>query len=314
MLRTEGAAPFTGTRLGEAEFERLRCARAEEPARLRGILAARRRRPIIRDDGRLFIVAADHPARGALGIRGDEMAMADRYDLLDRLATALDRPGVDGILGTPDIIEDLALLGLLDDKIVVGSMNRGGLRHASFEMDDRFTAYDVAGIVRDGLDFAKTLLRINLADAGSAATIEANARAVDAAVEAQLPIMVEPFISDWSNGRVVNDLSTDAVIRSIAIASGLGSSSIYTWLKLPVVPDMERVMAATTLPTLLLGGEARAAEEEVFALWEGALRLPGVRGLVAGRSLIYPSDHDVTAAVDRAAALVHSADPARLAR
>ncbi|MEV8214106.1 deoxyribose-phosphate aldolase [Leifsonia sp. NPDC077715] len=314
MLRTEGAAPLVGGRLSEADFERLRCVRAEDPAALRTILAARRRRPIIRDDGRLFIVAADHPARGALGIRGDELAMADRYDLLDRLATALSRPGVDGVLGTPDIVDDLALLGLLDDKIVVGSMNRGGLRHASFEMDDRFTAYDVAGILRDGLDFAKTLLRINFADAGSATTIEANARAVDAAVEAQLPIMLEPFISDWVNGRVVNDLSTDAVIRSIAIASGLGSSSVYTWLKLPVVADMERVMAATTLPTLLLGGEARAAEDEVFDLWEGALRLPGVRGLVAGRSLIYPADHDVAAAVDRAASLVHSSDRARLAR
>ncbi len=314
MLRFEGPASVAGERLSEADFERLRRTRAEDPARLQSILAARRRRPIIQDDGRLFIVAADHPARGALGIRGDELAMADRYDLLDRLATALSRPGVDGVLGTPDIIDDLALLGLLDDKVVVGSMNRGGLRHATFEMDDRFTAYNVAGIVRDGLDFAKTLLRINLSDAGSATTIEANARAVDEAVEAQLPIMLEPFLSDWVNGRVVNDLSTDAVIRSIAIASGLGTSSVYTWLKLPVVPDMERVMAATTLPTLLLGGEARQADHEVFDLWEGALRLPGVRGLVAGRSLIYPSDHDVAAAVDRAAALVHASDRARLTR
>lgn len=311
MLRVEGAPAFVGTRLREEDFERLRCTRAEDPAQLRTAFAARRRRPIIRDDGRLFIVAADHPARGALGIRGDELAMADRYDLLDRLATALSRPGVDGVLGTPDIIDDLALLGLLDDKVVVGSMNRGGLRHASFEMDDRFTAYDIAGIVRDGLDFAKTLLRINFADAGSAATIEANARAVSEAAAAQVPIMLEPFVSDWVNGRVVNDLSTEAVIRSIAIAAGLGTSSAYTWLKLPVVADMERVMAATTLPTLLLGGEARAAEEEVFALWEGALRLPGVRGLVAGRSLIYPSDHDVASAVDRAAALVHVSDRAR---
>ncbi|MFP3463990.1 class I fructose-bisphosphate aldolase [Leifsonia sp. SIMBA_070] len=310
MLSVDGPSRFVGARLSEADFDRLRRTRAEDPARLRTVLASRRRRPLLAGDGRLFIVAADHPARGALGIRGDELAMADRYDLLDRLATALSRPGVDGVLGTPDIIDDLALLGLLDDKVVVGSMNRGGLRHASFEMDDRFTAYDIPGIVRDGLDFAKTLLRINFADPGSAATIEANARAVDDAARARMPIMLEPFICDWVGDRVVNDLSTDAVIRSIAIAAGLGSSSVYTWLKLPVVPEMERVMAATTLPTLLLGGEARAAEEEVFELWEGALRLPGVRGLVAGRSLIYPSDHDVAAAVDRAAALVHTSAPA----
>ncbi len=47
----------------------------------------------------------------------------------------------------------------------------------------------------------------------------------------------------------VEDLET-----SVHIAQGLGASSAYTWLKLPVVHEMERVMDAKTLPTLLLGG------------------------------------------------------------
>ncbi|MCJ1688042.1 deoxyribose-phosphate aldolase [Rathayibacter sp. VKM Ac-2927] len=289
----------------DRDFAELRRLRAEDPAAVARALAGRRRRPLLGGDGRLLLVAADHPARGALGVRGDAMAMADRYELLDRLATALSRPGVDGVLGTPDIIDDLALLGLLDDKVVVGSMNRGGLRGASFEMDDRFTGYDIDGIVRDGLDFAKTLLRINLADAGSVATLEANAAAVTAAAAARLPIMLEPFLSEWVDGAVVNDLSADAVITSIAIASGLGSSSACTWLKLPVVPEMERVMAATTLPTLLLGGDPAGRPDETYAAWGAALALPGVRGLVVGRTLLYPADGDVAAAVDTAAALVH---------
>ena len=53
--------------------------------------------------------------------------MADRAELLDRLSVALSRPGVDGVLGTADIIEDLLLLGALEGKVVIGSMNRGGL-------------------------------------------------------------------------------------------------------------------------------------------------------------------------------------------
>lgn len=291
--------------VSDREFAELRRLRAEDPAAVARALAGRRRRTLLGGDGRLLLVAADHPARGALGVRGDARAMADRYELLDRLATALSRPGVDGVLGTPDIVDDLALLGLLDDKVVVGSMNRGGLRGASFEMDDRFTGYDIEGIVRDGLDFAKTLLRINLADAGSAATLEANAAAVTAAAAARLPIMLEPFLSEWIDGAVVNDLSADAVITSIAIASGLGSSSACTWLKLPVVPEMERVMAATTLPTLLLGGDPAGSPDETYASWGAALALPGVRGLVVGRTLLYPADGDVAAAVDTAAALVH---------
>ncbi|WP_437583513.1 Cgl0159 family (beta/alpha)8-fold protein [Paramicrobacterium sp. CJ85] len=306
MSKTDTAAGTVTAEpvVSREQFAQLRETRAQHPERIAEAYAARQRRPLL-TDGRLFIVAADHPARGALGVRGDAMAMADRYDLIERLAEAVSRPGVDGVLGTPDIIDDLALLGVLENKVVVGSMNRGGLKGSAFEMDDRVTAYDIDSIVRDRLDFAKTLLRVNLNDAATERTLEANAKAVSDAAAASLPIMLEPFMSDWKDGRIVNDLSTEAVITSIAIASGLGTSSAYTWLKLPVVDDMERVMASTTLPTLLLGGDPSGAPEETYGRWESALALPGVRGLVVGRTLVYPPDGDVAGAVDTAAALVH---------
>lgn len=288
------------------DFAALRDLRAAAPDTIAQKLATRKKRDVIQGDGRLFIVAADHPARGAIAVGSNPTAMANRYDLLERMAIALSRPGVDGVLGTPDIIDDLAALGLLDDKIVVGSMNRGGLRGASFELDDRYTAYNIDSMVRDGLDFAKTLIRVDLNDAGTASTLEATARAVDDAAAAKLPIMLEPFMSRRVDGKVVNDLTAEAVILSTAIASGLGNSSAYTWMKLPVVPEMERVMEATTMPTLLLGGDNGGDPDETFAAWENALALPGVRGLTVGRTLLYPADGDVAQAVDTAARLVHT--------
>ncbi|WP_217185013.1 class I fructose-bisphosphate aldolase [Streptomyces sp. AC495_CC817] len=291
--------------LTASDFARLREIRSRRPHEIAEALRARTRREVLGDDDRMFIVAADHPARGALAVGADATAMADRYDLLDRLATALSRPGVDGVLGTPDIIDDLAALGLLEGKVVVGSMNRGGLRSATFEMDDRFTAYDVQSLVDSRLDFAKTLMRINFDDEGTSDTLSATAQAVSQAAAARLPIMLEPFVSEWRDGHVVNDLTPDAVIRSIAIAAGLGGSSAYTWMKLPVVDEMERVMAATTMPTVLLGGDSPDDPDETFAAWEDAMSLPGVRGLTAGRTLLYPPDGDVAAAVDIAARLVH---------
>lgn len=293
------------TRLTDAQFAGLREARAQHPGRLAEVLAARERRELLAGDGRLMIVAADHPARGAMAVGNRPMAMADRYELLERLATALSRPGVDGVLGTPDIIDDLALLGLLDGKIVVASTNRGGLRGARFEMDDRVTGYDIDSIVRDRLDFAKTLLRINFDDAGTTETLLENARLVNEAAEARIPIMLEPFISRWVDGAIRNDLSPDAVIQSIGIAAGLGNSSAYTWLKLPVVDEMERVMRATTLPTLLLGGDPAGDPSATYGRWRDALALPGVHGLVVGRTLLYPDNDNVAEAVDIAAALVH---------
>lgn len=291
-----------------ATFESIKDIRAENPEAIKVALSSRKRRELIRGDGRLLIVAGDHPARGAIAVGQNPTAMGSRRELLERFAEALSRPGVDGVLGTPDVIDDLALMGLLDDKIVVGSMNRGGLRGSSFEFDDRFTGYSIESIKSQGLDFAKTLLRINLQDNASVATLEANARAVDEAVRHEVPIMLEPFMSDWVNGKVINDLSTDAVVLSVAIAQGLGNSSAYTWLKLPVVPNMEKVMEATTLPTLLLGGDVDGDQEKTFESWNDAVSLPGVRGLVVGRSLLYPPNGDVSQAVDIAAKMVHGSN------
>lgn len=276
--------------------------RVDDPEAIERAAATRVRRPI---GERMLLVAADHPARGAIGARGRPDAMSDRADLLERLVTALARPGVDGVLGTPDVIEDLLLLDALHDKVVIGSMNRGGLAGSSFELDDRYTAYDAPALAAMGLDGGKMLVRIALDDPGTVRTLEHTAVAVSALARHGLMALVEPFVSRRNEGKVVNDLSTDAVIRSIGIASGLGNTSRHTWLKLPVVDDMERVLRATTLPTLLLGGDPKGSDDEVLASWERTLALPGVRGLVVGRSLLYPHSDDVAGVVDTAAALVH---------
>lgn len=265
-----------------------------------------RRRPPARAGGKTLIIAADHPARGALAVRDDPRAMESRSDLLYRLATAITRPGVTGVLGTPDILEDLLLLGLLDDMVLVGSMNRGGIAGARFEIDDRFTAYHAAALAARGIDVGKMLLRIDPDDAGTATTLEACARAVSELAAREIPAMVEPF---WSRrdagGAVRNQLDPDSVIRSIHVAAGLGVTSAYTWLKLPVVDDMPRVLDATTLPVLLLGGDPGAAPEQTYAAWRETLRIPNAVGLVVGRTLLYPPDGDVAAAVDAAASAVH---------
>ena len=283
--------------------------RAREPQRIAQGWESRTRRPLLGADGRLLLVAADHPARGALGVRSDAMAMASRPALLDRLATALSRPGVDGVLGTPDILDDLLLMGVLEGKLVIGSMNRGGLQGASFELDDRFTAYTAGEIAARGLDGGKMLTRICLSDPGTVATLESTGRAVSELAERRLMAMVEPFMSVIHGGRVTNLLDPDNTIRSIHIASGLGASSAHTWLKLPVVDELARVMEATTMPTLLLGGDPHGDPTDTYASWGKALELPAVRGLVIGRALLFPPDGDVAAAVDIAAELVHGVTP-----
>ncbi|AYY13918.1 aldolase [Actinobacteria bacterium YIM 96077] len=296
-------------RLGETRIDGIVRARTTRPEAV-AEAAARRVQPdgMLGSTGKMMVIAADHPARGSLRAGSDPLAMADRADLLERLMIALERPGVNGVLGTADVLEDLLLLGALDGKVVVGSMNRAGLAGSVFEIDDRFTGYDAAAIEDMGFEMGKMLLRIDPEDPATPATLQACARAVSELAARRRIAMVEPFISYRTDGRVRNDLSTEAVLRSVAVAAGLGTTSAYTWLKLPVVDDdpdgMERVLAASTLPAVLLGGEVPEDPDAAFRQWEKVLRLPTAMGLVVGRTLLYPPDGDVAGAVDTAVNLL----------
>ena len=227
--------------------------------------------------------------------------------LLERLATALQRPGVDGVLGTPDVLEDLLLSGLLDDKVVIGSMNRGGLQGATFELDDRFTAYDADTIAANGLDGGKMLTRIALDEPGTAPTLEASGAAVSALARHGLMAMVEPFMTvRTSPNRVENLLDPDSVIDSIHIAAGprrdqrphlaeaaggrRDGTACSTRRRCPA-----SCWAATpraTRPTPTPSGAAPSLTR----------RPPGWS---SGRALLFPPDGDVASAVDAAVDLVH---------
>lgn len=297
--------------LDDRRYRGLITTRVVDPGRVAALAAERRRRPRLAPSGRLCIVAADHPARGQLRVGEHPLAMADRRELLDRLLITLATPGIDGVLAAPDVMEDLLLLGALHDRLAIGSMNRGGLDGATFELDDRFTAYDPETIAALRLDGGKMLLRLDDRDAASLDTLEASAAAVSGLAARGLIALIEPLPARRDDdGRLRIDESAEALIRAVAIASGLGNTSAYTWLKLPAIDEMARVAAATTLPLLLLGGDPGSDPERVFEAWEQALALPNVVGLVAGRMLLYPPDGDVAGAARRAAELVHGGDDA----
>ncbi|SOD73716.1 hypothetical protein SAMN05892883_2963 [Jatrophihabitans sp. GAS493] len=282
--------------------------RTKDPGAVATAYAARRRPQSLLDEhGMMFLVAADHPARGALRSGRDPMAMADRRSLLERLMVALSHPDVAGVLGTPDIVEELLLLGALDDKVVIGSMNRGGLDGARWTMDDRFTAYDAAGIEACRLEGGKMLLRLDNDDPACAATIEACARAVTELAERRLIAMVEPLPYErQADGSLVLQQDAQSLSRAIAIASALGTTSAYTWLKTPACDDPEAVYRSTTLPCVVLGGVPGPDLDAQVASWGRTLRQPAVRGLVIGRTVLYPDDGDVFGTVDAAAKVLRA--------
>jgi hypothetical protein len=315
MTTTTEISDRTGPNLADAAWQALVETRATDPDAV-GRAYASRTRPgrLLNDRGSVFLVAADHPARGALGSGSDEMAMADRRSLLARLTEALSHPDVDGVLGSPDIVEELLLLGALECKVVIGSMNRGGLDGATWTMDDRFTGYDAASIAANRLEGGKMLLRIDDTDRGTASTIEGCAQAVSELAAHGLMAMVEPLpYHRQPDGALALRKDVPALTRAVTIASALGTTSARTWLKMPSCEDPQAVFGATTLPCVVLGGVPSRDPELDRASWGQALSQPAVRGLVVGRALLYPPRGRVYDAVEAASTILRAARPGRAA-
>jgi DhnA family fructose-bisphosphate aldolase class Ia len=96
------------------------------------------------------------------------------------------------------------------------------------------------------------------------------------------------------------------MIRVIGVAQALSHSTARTWLKIPYTAEFDRVAKATTLPLLLLGGEATGrpwltVEEFVRGLGAGA----NVRGALVGRNVLFPGDEDPAVVAQAIHSVVH---------
>lgn len=296
-------ARLTETRVNDPEF-------AWRAARIRI------RRERLAPSGKLNILAADHPARNMTKVGTDPLAMADRRHYLARILRVLSSERVDGIMATMDILEDLLSIDgflraanaptLLDGKVLIGSLNRGGLAGSAWELDDPVTGVTPATCQEWHLDGAKLLLRVDPAEPASLTTLLACARAINESNSRGLPMFLEPLpVTKTDKGYAVVK-AAEALARLAGVASALGDSSRYLWLKLPHCEGYETVARATTLPILLLGGES-AGDPSPFLRQLGAAMAagPNVRGALVGRNVLYPGDEDPLAMAEAAGGIVH---------
>lgn len=271
-------------------------------------MAQVRRPPRSWETRRLLLVAADHPARRTVAAGSQAWAMANRADLLRRVARVLMQPFVDGVLATPDVLEELYLVNawamehggpdFLQDKILIGSMNRGGLSDTVFEFDDFVSAYSTQALLDQHLDAGKLLLRLAPDHPDSAKTLQYVAAALASLDEAHLPVFLEP---------IPVPLSVDDLVKLVGVASALGPTSRRRWLKVPMITPFERIARATTCPLVLLGGADTDAFDVLVERVSHCLDAgPNVRGVLMGRSVLYPPDHrDPREVMARLAALIH---------
>ncbi|PYS64283.1 MAG: hypothetical protein DMF74_07530 [Acidobacteria bacterium] len=290
--------------------------RVTEPERSLRAAKGRKRRSQLTTDGRLNILAADHPARRVTNVGSNPLGMANRQDYLSRIVRVMLSEFVDGVMATMDILEDLLILddllrradgpSLLDEKVLIASLNRGGLAGTVWEMDDPLTGASAATCAAWGFDGAKVLLRICDGEPGSLKTMLACAQAITELNALKLPMFLEPLpvVKAEKGYKVIKQ--AEILAQAAGVASALGDSSRYLWLKLPYCENYEVVVSATTLPILLLGGEAVGdatplLREVVAGLASGS----NVRGALVGRNVLYPGTADPLAVGDAIGGIIH---------
>lgn len=277
---------------------------------------SRLRPEALKPDGKLNLLAADHPARRVTKVGDNPLGMADRRDYLARIYRVLSAGSVDGLMATMDLIEEVLILdGLLmdrgqesvvDGKHLIASLNRGGLAGVSWELDDPITGPGVDTCAEWKLDGVKMLLRVADDERDSLKTLLASAQAINACNAHRLPMYLEPLVvkrgdSGWT---VVKDAA--ALAKLVGVASALGDSSRYLWLKLPYAKGFEVVARATTLPILLLGGEAAGDPAPFLEEMQQAMQSGhNVRGALVGRNVLYPGDGDPLQMAEAVGGIVH---------
>jgi len=302
--------------LPDALLERLTATRVSDPEYVFRMAAARIRRQQLAPTGKLNILAADHPARNVTQVGDNPLAMADRRDYLARILRVLSSALVDGVMATMDILEDLLSIDgflrsagaatLLDNKLLIASLNRGGLAGSSWEIDDPLTGATPAACHAWRLDGAKILLRVDVNDPASLHTILASAQAITECNALRLPVFLEPLpVKRGDKG--YNVVKTpEALARLAGVASALGDSSRYLWLKLPYCDSYQTVARSTTLPILLLGGESARNPAPFLRQLECALEAgTNVRGALVGRNVLYPGAEDPLAMAEAAGRIIH---------
>jgi hypothetical protein len=296
-------------------FEELTQIRIDEPERSYSIAQKRKRRRKITDDGRLNLLAADYPGRRLLKAASQPLAMADREDLLMRIVRILGADAADGLVATMDIIEDLLVIhdlmqtkGLrpfLDKKVIIASLNRGGLNSSAWELDDPITGPLPAQCRDWNLDGVKMLLRICDTDAASLRTLQYVSDAVTESNAVQLPFFLEPLPVVQTESGLAVHRNAEALAKLIGVATALGDSSRYMWLTLASCPNLTIAARATSLPVLIFGGDTYDTAKYFEEIKAGMNASHNVRGAMLGRNVLFPLEGDPVEVASMIHELVH---------
>ena len=298
-------------------FEAITEVRVNNPETALEEASCRRRRSRLTLDGKLVVLATDHPGRRVTNLPGDPLGMGDRHSYLARALRVLTTPGCDGIMGATDFMEDLLIVNalvrqaggpsLIDDKVLIGCMNRGGHAGVVGEIDDRFTCFTAKQLKRMNFEGGKLMYRLDPADERSIKAVSDCAQAMTELYREGLYSFLEPMsVLRKPDGGYETVKTVEALVRDVGAAAALGESSARTFLKISYTEGYERVARATTLPILMLGGPARENPTSTLREFAAGMRAgANVRGVMVGRNVTFAPKEDPRAVAAAVCGIVH---------
>ena len=249
--------------LGDEVFRELNRMKAFHPEYIEEEM--KDRTPVGFPNEKLVFAAADHNARMINEYKGNPIGLSNRREYITRLFRELQSDEVDGLEGTADVIEDIILLNrlqkaaggkdVLKKKMLIGTVNRGGLKGSCWEMDDLPACYTVERLQKLHMDGVKFMIRINPDDEKSRFQLRYLADAVNECEKAGLPIFIETLYFNTVDGKLVMRTDSESLCKAVGVVSGLGCRGVGKWQEVPLNHEYAVPVSATTGPVLVVPDE-----------------------------------------------------------
>lgn len=265
---------------------------------------------------KLVFAAADHNARMINEYKGNPIGLGNRRQYLSRLIRMLESDQVDGIEAAPDIIEELLFANyllrqdgkkeILKGKMLVGTVNRGGLKNTVWEMDDMRTCFTVERIAALRMDGVKFMIRINPSDERSGKTVLYGAETVNQACSYGLPVFIEALFVDTENGALKMKLDSESLCKVVGVVGALGCTSAAKWIEVPLNDEYQVPVGATACPVLVVPDEREEDDLAVIREYTEQIGVSyQVRGILLGRNVMF-SQNDPFVLAEAIAGVWHS--------
>lgn len=247
---------------------------------------------------KVVFAAADHNARMINEYKGNPIGLSNRREYLTRLVRMLHCDDVDGVEATPNIIEDLMIINkikrdagekaFLDGKMLICTVNRGGLKGTNWEMDDQPCCATVDRIARLCLDGVKLMIRINPYDDYARHQLKYLADAINEAEKYGLPVFIETLYVETTENGFSMKVDNTSQCKAVGVVDALGCTGANKWLEIPLNDTYEVPCSATTAPVLVVPDEVMSEPLDIVKEYTAQIGLNyNIRGTLLCRNIMY---------------------------